>query len=149
MLTLLYDHDDIVERYVADRIPGCGRGFGPCRAVGILKDGQFVGGYVYHNWSPENQVIEISGACENPRCLNLTILRELFTAPFRNMGAQLVMMRVHKKNKATRALLKRLGCHEYIIPRLRGRGRNDSEAILTLTDDDWFSSRFMKGMDDG
>lgn len=145
-LELLYGQDDIVERYVAQKIPGCSRGFGACRAVGVLKDGELVGGYVYHNWSPETGVIEISAASEGPHWMNLTILREIFGWPFTEKGGcQLIVMRVHLKNRLVRDILKRIGSAEYVIPHLRGPGRKDSECVLTLKDKTWRESRYFGG----
>lgn len=145
-MKLLYGHSDEVAALVASMVPGCGRGFGQCQAIGFVdKDESLVGGVVFHNWSPEAGVIEISCASINPRWLTRRIAQTVLRYPFEEIRCQMVVFRVAPENKRTRRLLKALGGQETIIPRLRGRNKDD--VIVTLTDDDWRQSRLNEDKD--
>jgi hypothetical protein len=60
----LYGHDGAVCDFVASLIPSCReRGFGNAKAIGVLNnDGFLIAGIVYHNYDPDAEIIEISGA---------------------------------------------------------------------------------------
>ena len=142
-MTPLYGHSREVAAFVASLIPECSRGFGNCTAIGVLDGDRLVSGLVYHNWNPESGVIEMSCASTTPRWLTRPILRVIYEYPFTEVGCQLVVSRVAEDAKHLRRMWKALGASEYIIPRLRGRAA--SEAILTLTDEAWANSKFMRG----
>jgi len=141
-VNLLYGHDGIVADFVAKSVPGLERGFGACKTIGVLDNGNLIAGLVYHNWNPESGVIEISGSALNPRWLTREVLREMFDYPFKRCGCQMVVMRVSEHNKRLHRQLKAYGFKSYEIPRLRGR--KESEIIFTLTDDDWQAGKFMR-----
>ena len=63
MLDYVFGHDEVVAAFVAQLIPECReRGFGKCRAIGVVDETGLLGGLVYRNWHPEVGTIEISGA---------------------------------------------------------------------------------------
>lgn len=133
--------DERVAAWVARRIPGCERGFGPSVSLGVLsKEKKLAGGLVFHNWHPECGVIEMSAASVDPRAWTRTVMSEAFGYAFR--VAQLVVIRCAPENERVRKFWRGLGADEYEIPRLRGR--DTSEIIMTLADDAWASSRFNK-----
>lgn len=131
-----------VARWVADRL-GFDRGFGPCNAVGAVKDGGLVGGVVYHNYTPEAGVIEMTAFAATPAWFNRQMLGVIFGIPFDENKCQLLVWRVSPNNEHVTRLAKRLGFKGHVIPRLRGR--DEDEIIFTLTDDDWKSGRFSRG----
>lgn len=124
---------------------GFERDFGECQAIGFY-DGSLVAGVVYHNWNPEAGVIEISAASLNRAWLTRENLRLIFEYPF-EIGVQTVVCRTSEHNKTVRRIWKALGANEFVIPRLRGP--NEAESILTLTKEDWSSSKFSKGYENG
>lgn len=124
--------------FVANSIPGCERGFGPCVASGVYRDGVLIGGTVYHNWNPEAGVMEMSGAGKN--WWNRAYLKAVHDYIFNDAKCQLAVMRVAETNTRMLRAAERFGYSKHMIPRLRGR--NEAEAILTLTDDDWRQSKF-------
>lgn len=132
--------DAQVAHWVAARIPGCERGFGPCKAMGVESKGRIVAGVVFHNWSPESEVIELSCAAETPRWMTRRIMNEAMGYAF--SFCQAVVARIHQDNTTARKLWRGLGADEFVIPRLRGRSA--SEAIYTLTDDQWLRSKFKR-----
>lgn len=130
----------IVARWVAERIPGCERGFGPCTAMAVRDGDKPLGAVVFHNWCPEAGVIEMSSAADSPRWLTRRSLYAIHSYAFD--VAQLAVMRVAENNERMRRIGRAYGYEEYRIPRLRGR--DEAEIIMTLTDDAWRASRFHK-----
>ncbi|MFE0015980.1 N-acetyltransferase [Mesorhizobium sp. NPDC059054] len=131
--------------WVARHIPGCARGFGNCRAMGVLNGDRLVAGMVYHDWAPEHGVIEISGAATTPCWLTRPVLWQMFAYPFLGIACQMVVMRVSERNEQWNGrglprLLKAYGFDKHTIPRLYGRHENG--LVFTLTDDAWRANRF-------
>jgi len=126
---------------------GLPRGFAGHAAMGVFDDDRLIAVMIFHNWFPENGVIEISGAATDKRWLNRKTLWAMFAFPFVELGAQMVVMRVSERNtmwngRGIPRFLKSYGFKSYPIPRLRGR--DEGEIIYTLTDDDWRGNRFHK-----
>lgn len=131
--------DDRVADFVSARIPNCARGFGECRALGVHNGQGIVAGVVFHNWSPEDKVIEISSAATDPRWLTKRVMREAFGYAFDGLGCRFVIARIHEHNKRARRLWKGLGASEYVIPGLRSGA---AEAVYTLSKEQWKRSKF-------
>lgn len=129
-----------IEEFVSLLIPGCERGFGGSATMGIIRDGELIAGIVYHNWSPETGVIEISGAATDSCWLNRETLKAMFSYPFDEIGCQMVVSRHSEHQTRLRRMWRAVGSHEYVIPRLKGR--NEAMVVNTLTDDDWRKGRF-------
>ena len=127
-----------VAYWVAERIPGCERSFGPCVAMSVGTP--TVGAVVFHNYSPEFGVMEMSAAADSPRWLSRPVLRAMHSYIFNDAGCQLAVMRVSEQNERMLRIAAAYGYQAHRIPRLRGR--NEAEIVLTLTDDDWKVSRF-------
>lgn len=134
--------DDRVAQWVANAIPGCSRGFGKCRALGVLDDGELVAGVVFHNWSPEDRVIEISAASVSAKWMTRPVMDAAFTYAFDGADCDLVVARIHEKNTRARRLWRGLGADEFLIPRVRAGA---AEAVYTFGRDQWEVSRFRKG----
>jgi len=139
-LIVLPDEGGKVARWVAQHIPGCERGFGNCTALAVIDADTLVAGIVYHNYAPAAGVIEISASSTTPRWLTRSVLFEMFSYPFEQIGCQLVAMRIRPSDKPLRRMLKAYGFSEYLIPRLRGR--HEAELVMTLTDDAWRANGF-------
>ncbi len=102
--------------------------------------GQLVAGLVFHNWSPECGVIEVSAAATDRRWATRTVLKAACDYIFAH--CQMAVARTSMDNTATRRLWKAMGADEIILPRMRGRAA--SEALLMLTDDAWAQSRLKR-----
>lgn len=137
---------DIFAQWVANRIDGAGDGFGPCATMRVYGN-TLRAAVVFHNWSPDSGVMEMSAAAESPRWLNRRVLWAMHDYIFNRAGGQMAVLRVAENNTTMRRIAKAYGYTEMLIPRLRGR--NEAEAILMLTDDEWARSRFHKDMTDG
>lgn len=143
MATLLYGHDEAVANFVSQLLFNDARGFGNCRAIGVVdSDGKLIGGVVYHNWQPEAGTIEMSSAATTPRWLGRLVLHAIFAYPFEIAGCQMALMRVSARNTRLHRQFNSLGLRRQTIPRLYGRAEDG--IIFTLTDDDWSTWRFKR-----
>jgi RimJ/RimL family protein N-acetyltransferase len=111
-------------------------------AMAVTDDDRLIAGVLYNNWHPDTGVIELHAASTDKRWLTRPVLKAMFAYPFDGIGCQMCVLRVSEHNKPMIRIAKAYGFKEHVIPRLRGR--NESEHILTLTDDDWRVNRFYK-----
>lgn len=103
---VLFGADDIVAEFVRQRMPVARPSFGPCTALGVVKDGVLLGGVVYHNFTGFN--IEVSLAFDSPRWLSRKTLRALFSYPFTQLHCARLTCLAGRKNKKSRRLIE--GC---------------------------------------
>jgi hypothetical protein len=144
MFNYLYGHDEIVANFVASLIPHCRRGFGPeARTIGVLNEkNHLIAGLVYHNYDPEAEIIELSGASINPRWLTRQTIARMYQYPFLQCGCQMMIQRTPIENER---LLRQLAVYDYTfikIPRMFGRGKDG--VLCTITYEDWANNRFNK-----
>lgn len=132
----------IFSKWAADRLEGCERGWGGDCVTMRVYGRDLLAVVVFHNWNPESAVIEMSAVSESKRWLSRPVLYAMHDYAFNQAGAQMTVLRVAENNMTMRRIAKAYDYTETLIPRLRGR--NEAEAILTLTDDDWARSRFHK-----
>lgn len=111
-------------------------------AMGYFKDGELIGGSLFHNWHPESGVIEITTAAISKRWLTRRTAQTMLSFAFDGLKNQLVVLRVSERNENMLRIARAYGFSENYIPRLRGR--DEGEFIFTLTDDAWRSGRFYK-----
>jgi len=138
---LLYGHDADVLAFVQERLPT--ENFDGAKAVGVINaEGYLVAGWVWHNWSPQAQTIEFSGAADTPRWMTRSILHELFAYAFDGIGCQLVVTRNSARNTRLHRQLAAYGFDRHDIPRLFGR--DEDAAIWSLTEEAWRQGRFGK-----
>lgn len=122
---------------------GYSTGFGPCQAIGFLDGkGRLVAGIVYHNWQPENKVIEMSAASIHRKWLTRDRLKEIYGYPFDGLGCRLVMARHGENNHRARRIWRSLGAKEYAIPELRSP--TEAEIIAVLTAEQWRASKLSR-----
>jgi RimJ/RimL family protein N-acetyltransferase len=127
--------NDAIAGFVAAHIDGCERGFADFTTLGVTEEGRLVAGVVYHNYSPEAGVIELSAAATSKRWLTRPVLKAMFDYAFDEIGCQLAVLRVSEENAGMVGIARRFGFTSHRIPRLRGR--EEAEIIFTLTDNDW------------
>lgn len=95
--------DDIVAKWVSGKIDGC-TGFGPCTAIGVVRDDQLVGGVVYHEFRGHD--VRVSIAIDSAGFIPW---RFLFAYPFDQLGCVRLTSIIDKRNEKSRALCVRLG----------------------------------------
>lgn len=121
---------------------GLERDFGECQTLALVdKDDNIVGGVVFHNWSPENGVIEVSVGSSNARWLTRSVMKAVFGYAYDTCGCHAVIARTDKNNPSRR-IWKALGADEHVINHLRGP--NEPEYIYVLPKEAWDRSRFAR-----
>lgn len=130
--------DDRVAGWVAAHIPDCERGFGECRALGVVNhNGELVAGVVFHEWNPERGLIELSAAATDRRWLTRTVANIAMGYAF--SVARMAVVRTDERNMPVRRLWKALGVVEHVIPDMWAPGV--ATIIITLTLEQWQKSR--------
>jgi len=108
--------------------------------MAVHEDGKLIAGTVYHNYHPQEGVVELTSASTSKRWLTRQVINAMFALPFERLGCQLTVLRVSERNTGMCKIARKFGFDEVYIPRLRGR--DEGELIFTLTDDQWFSSNY-------
>lgn len=145
MIDYVYGHDDIIRGFAASLIPSCReRGLPPAsKTIGVIEDGDLVAGIVYHDWSPEAGVIEVSiAAVPGRQWLTRETIKRIYEYPFLQLGCQMIFGRVEETNERLLRILAALNYSFIRVPRAYGR---DLDCILcTLTVEDWAANKFNK-----
>lgn len=142
-MTPIYDCPDAVAAFVARGIFSEGREFGACTALGFATEAEgLVAGFVFHNYEPENGVIEVSGYSTRRDWVNHAHLKTLFEYPFDQLGCRMVVARHSERNKRVIRIWAALGAKQITLPELRGP--NEAEVVALLKAEDWKSSKFMR-----
>lgn len=132
----------VIGEFVCDIVFGDPHALDRYAALGFFEDGKLVAGVLFHNWYPQNGVMEMTAGSKSRKWLTRRTLYELMELVFDGFGNQLVVMRVSERNETMIRIARAYGFSETFIPRLRGR--DEGEFIFTLTDDAWRSGRFFK-----
>ncbi len=144
VLNYVYGHDAVISQFVAEMIPSVrGRGFGNCKAIGIVEGGMLIAGLVYHNYDPGAGVIEISGAAlPGQFWLTRETIRHMYQYPFLVCGCQMVVQRTPAEDERLLYMLLRYDYTLHRIPRLFGRDQDG--VICCLTREAWEANSFNK-----
>lgn len=135
-----------VAGWVANRIPGCDRGFGECQALGVVSDsGVLCAGVVFHDWSPERGIIELSVAATNRRWLTRKVANVAMGYAF--SVARIAIAQTAEWNKPARRVFRSLGGVEYPIPDLWADGV--AGIVMTVKPEQWAESRLCDGQAKG
>lgn len=111
-------------------------------ALCVLDGKKLIGAVLAHNYQPDCGVIEMTAAATSARWLTRPVLFQMFDYAFNQVGCQAVVLRVAPDNTRTLRIATAFGFKLYEIPRLRGR--DQSEIVCVLADDEWRSGRFVK-----
>lgn len=134
--------NEIMGDFVSEMIwkqKGCIRDY--C-SMAVFEDGDLIAGTLYHNWHPDEGIIELTSASNSKRWLTRRVIRAMFWLPFERLGCQLIVLRVSELNKNMCGIARSFGFTEVYIPRLRGR--DEGEFIFSYTDDQWRASKYYK-----
>jgi hypothetical protein len=144
MLKYLYGYDEIVAKFVATLIPHCRGGFDQnSKTIGVLdEDGRLIAGLVYHNYDPQSEIIELSGAATHPRWLTRGSIARMYQYPFHQCGCQMLVQRTPADNERLLGQLAAYDFHFINIPRMFGRGKDG--VLCCLTYENWAANRFNK-----
>lgn len=101
--SVLYGADELVSEFVRARIPHAQEfGFGPCKALGVVRGDKLLGGVVFHNFRGHD--LEMSGAFDRADWIRPSTLRHLFSFPFGQLGCARMTTITGRKNKRARKL---------------------------------------------
>ena len=134
--------DRRVVEWAAGHVPGCERGWQGANAMGVEHGGKIVAAIVFHNWNPECEVIEISGAATDPRWFTRKVINAALSYVFDDVKCQMLIARQRLDNEEPRRCWAALGADEVVIPRLYGREIDGT--IMTLTEEQWRASKFYR-----
>ena len=112
-----------------------------CVSLGVFDDdGQIAAAVVYHNWQPAEGTIEFSGASSTKRWLTRPVLWAMFEYPFNQLGCQMTFARIDPANRSLARILSAYGFETTVLPRMRGRDKD--ELLMTLTQEAWLANGF-------
>ena len=144
MLRYVYGHDEIIAQFVAALIPSCReRGFGRCKAIGVDDGGRLIAGFVYHEYYPEAELIQISGAAlPDTRWCTPQTLAHIYRYPFLGLGCQMIFQIVPATDKQLLWQLSRL--NYAFVPMPRMLGRNKDAVLAQLTFENWADNKICR-----
>lgn len=102
---MIYGHDAALAKWAGDRIGVSD--FGPCRAIGIIRQQTLAAVAVFSNYRAPN--IEISFVVENPRWATPQAVRAIMRYPFVQLDCKRITAVTEATNQRARAFLCRLG----------------------------------------
>lgn len=147
MITTAYFHPHMnprenaaVGRFVSEVVWNGERSIDLFCSMAVFDGESLIAGTLYHNWYPDEGVIELTSASRSRRWLTRPVIKAMFDLPFKCLGCQMVVLRVSDRNGAMIRIARSFGFSEVHIPRLRGR--NEGEFVFTYTDDQWRESRY-------
>lgn len=87
MRTVRNDSENVA-RWVADLLPDVrSQGFENCKAIGVIgKNGEPLGGAVFHNYQPGFRTMSVSVAAVSAQWLTRRIITDILSYPFLEMG---------------------------------------------------------------
>lgn len=129
----------VVGAFVSGLIWGEPNGFDKYCSMAVLDQDRLVAGSVFHNWHPDEGVVEISSASTDGRWLSPPVIKAMFGLPFDRLGCRLVVLRVSERHHKMRGIARRFGFQETVIPRLRGE--DEAECVYTLSASEWAGHR--------
>lgn len=83
--------------------------FGPCLAVGIVRDNSLVAGLVYHDWRPRQGDVQMTIASRSPRWASRGVLRWVLQYPFVELECRRISLTVRADNTRSQRLVTGLG----------------------------------------
>lgn len=102
---LVYDEDERVGRWIAERVDGEWRIGAKC--IGLESQGELIGGCMYDSWNGASICIHVAG--EGRRWLDRNFLFHAFYYPFVHLGAKVLIGTVPEGNLDARRFDENLG----------------------------------------
>lgn len=84
---LLYGQDQLIVDWVAERIDFAPAvAFGPCAAIGVVKNNRILAGVVYHDLQKDFETIQLSMAADSPLWARRSVIAGLLSYPFKQLN---------------------------------------------------------------
>jgi hypothetical protein len=117
--------------------------FGPCVMLGIVLNGNLLGGVIFHDYIKERGTIEITIGAKRSRWLTRKVINEIARMGFVANDCHLIFARCDAGNKTTTKILHDgLKFKKILLPHMRGDGKH--EILFFMTRKAWQKSRFFK-----
>ena len=133
-------HYEPLVDFITSRIWGIPREMTDGTVMAVAEDGKVIGACLFHNWQPDEGVIELTAASISAKWLDRSVLQVMFEYAFNALRCQAAVMRVDPDNTRVCRMAKAFGFQRHDIPRLRGRDK--AEALFILGDDEWRGGKF-------
>lgn len=133
--------------FITERIWGEPQEMTQGTVMAVAEGEKIIGACLFHNWQPDEGVIELTSASVSPKWLNRPVLQAMFNYAFNGLRCQAAVMRVDPENTRMCRIASAFGFKRYDIPRLRGRDK--AEALFILGDDEWRSGKFYQESSNG
>lgn len=133
MLNILLNEDDLIRRWVGERI-GI-EDFGESRTIGIVQNDTLIAGLVYSHYQPTVPSIEASCAAESKLWATRPVLDAIFRYPFRTLGVNRVQLSIGRKNRHARRFVEKLGFVYEGMGRKAGPNGTDLAVYSMLADE--------------
>jgi RimJ/RimL family protein N-acetyltransferase len=137
---VLFNADAPVLAFMREHLPTV-KDWGPCKTLGILRDGGLIGGIVFNNYHPEIGDVMISAAFSTAQWARPRTLRRVFAYPFIDLGCKRLTDHVPRRNKPARAFAEKAGFRLEGVKKGGFDGRQDLILYGMLRKD----CRFLKG----
>jgi RimJ/RimL family protein N-acetyltransferase len=132
--SILLGADDLVIEMVKSRIPEMrGKDFAFPRGLGVVRNGNLVGGVVYHEYRGHD--VQMSAAFDSAGWALPGTLRALWSYPFDTMGCKRATMIIGRKNKRARRFCRGMGMTEEGLLRKGLDGMQDAVIYGMLRDE--------------
>lgn len=135
----------IIGRWVSERTTSTGEiGFdGAYNAIGVVKDNEIIAGFVYHDWNPTYQTIQMTLAAHTPRWGTRRIIEGLLHYPFVELGVQRITVLINENNHPSLRLAEGVGFkREAVLERAAGIYGNI--VVLRLFISEWRDGKFSR-----
>ena len=126
VISFVFDEHENVAEWVKARLPMIRNGFGPCAAIGIIRNGLAIAGVVYHEYRGWD--MQLSMAADSPYWCSRRTLNILLGYPFNQLHVARITACTAKGNKRLRSLVERLG---FVLEGTHPRGFDGRETLLT------------------
>lgn len=105
---VLYGEDQQVAEFVRNLVGLKGR-WETCSALGVVKDGELLGGVVFHDYRPAADDMELSAAFTSPKWCSARTLTQMLRYPMLQLRLKRATARTAESNWIARDFLERLG----------------------------------------
>lgn len=109
-------------------------------SLGIYEDGEILAVVVYHDYSLDQQSMNMSGGSISPKWMTRKTLHLIHKYIFEDAQCRLAIMQVSEQNHRMLKLARGFGYSTTNIPDLRAEGEDDVVCILKKSD--WLENKF-------
>lgn len=134
---VIYDKDELITRYVCDKLKFGYEWLGAHLTFGFTVDDKLVGGLIFHDYRPDGE-IWWTIYTDNKRWCNRRMLRFMFGLAFKILQCRRISISVDAKNKICLKFVQKLGFkQEGILRAQRDDGSDNIVLGMLKTECNW------------